>query len=128
MSIYTLIGTLAMLALVMSQPAQDISSLKITGCQCFGGSNSCSVRQIGYAIRGSVRASFNGASVRCTQTPLKNARRIVFGWILTCDIPSTSGQFEVSYNGARNQLCGISFDRVTLRSCSFVGRPCSDFG
>ncbi|KAH3698202.1 uncharacterized protein LOC127862099 [Dreissena polymorpha] len=128
MSIYTLIVTLAMIALVVSKHPPDISSLRITGCQCFGGSNSCSFRQIGHALRGHVTPSFDGAKIRCTETPLTNAIRTIYGWDVTCDIPSTSGRFEISYNGAQNQLCGTSFDRVTLQSCSFVGRPCSAFG
>ncbi|KAH3698192.1 hypothetical protein DPMN_085711 [Dreissena polymorpha] len=126
MSMCTVLGTLSLLCstvLVVSEPAPDISSLKITGCQCYGGKNTCTVEQIGYALRGRVIATFDSSSVRCTDEALTYACGTVYGWILTCEIPSTSGQFEVRYTGAQNQLYGKSFDRVALQSCSFGSRP-----
>ncbi|KAH3775607.1 hypothetical protein DPMN_177017 [Dreissena polymorpha] len=59
MSLYTLFATCCMVGIVISGPAQDISSLRILGCSC----STCNVEQIGYAIHGSVRATFNGKEV-----------------------------------------------------------------
>ncbi|KAH3775597.1 uncharacterized protein LOC127844255 isoform X1 [Dreissena polymorpha] len=124
MSLYTLFATCYMVGIVISGPAQDISSLRILGCSC----STCNVEQIGYAIHGIIRATFNGGEVRCSREPIEGFGRIVVGWNLACDLPNTSGPFEISYVGAAHQLCGISFDRVSLSNCSVFGVPCSSIG
>ncbi|KAH3698153.1 hypothetical protein DPMN_085672 [Dreissena polymorpha] len=67
MSMNTVLGTLSLLCsivLVVLKPARDMSSLKITGCQCSGSRNTCTVEQIGHDLGGnSVRATFNSSKV-----------------------------------------------------------------
>ncbi|XP_045160461.2 uncharacterized protein LOC123525465 [Mercenaria mercenaria] len=120
---YRALFLVVLIGMALAGPAADISQIRITSCTC----SVCNFKQIGYALRGTVRAKFNGSQVSCSQTAITNWRRIVTGWNHSCRISGSSGgKFEVSYNNGAHQICGRNYDHVYLNSCR--GTPCSNIG